>query len=790
MNTTTPLATIVIPVFNDESVIEAAIDSCLGQTLDAIEVIVVDDASTDDTAAVVEEFTKRDARVRLIRQRTNMSAFQARRAGVLAARAEHLMFLDGDDELTDSAAETALSTATASGADLVQFGVDVVRADGTTGGAFEGRLQPRLGSLRGTSVLTGLFPIDSPAQGQLWRYMFRTEIVRDAYALMPDDLVLPRVNDLPIAFLVAALATSLESVPERLYRYHFGRGGSGQKVNDLDTVRFYAGAIGSIDSIASAVAELARRGRDGEVIRAAYASVRLAIIGYTTHYLAEHTVDDLRGAAFEHLAVSAPASEIVHATAKFWPATLDALAAETPRVELEDRSIRNVLLTTNTLRTGGISGVLLAQAHHLARAGFGVTIVAREPGSDASAVPNGVAFAEITGDDVASQLEQWVRICRDHEIDAVIDHHWLYSTKWPSFALASRAEGIPTIGWAHNSAGRSVLLGLERLEFQTRHVGAFAQLVVLSPLDVAFWKLQGMPRVTYLPNPPSPLLMSTPTAGVAKAAPVDRKIELIWWGRLDEDTKRVSELIEVAAQLKALGADFHLRIIGPDWAATSAETLNELARTRGLSDRVDAVGPLHGIDLLAAVDAADVFVNTSVIEGYPLTIPEAQSRGLPVAMYELPWLAVVHDNAGIVSAPQGDAAALARQIVEIASNRDRFAALSRGSIAAARRELDHDFAALYPQLLTGRLPASQSPEPTLDDAQALIDLTIHFAEQNAKTRKPIAQPQKTSTSLTDEENEPSHPVVRVVTPLARTGLRLMPWLRPTARRVKHALLRR
>lgn len=784
-----PLVSIVIPVYNDEDVIESALRSCLAQTLTDIEVIVVDDASTDGTAAVVERYVVKDSRVRLLRQSGNTSAYQARRTGILAARASHVLFVDGDDELVDVAAAVALDKAVKSGADLVQFGIEVVRKDGSSGGAFESRLAPRHDSLTGQQIVRELFPVGQPAQGQLWRYLFRTELLREAYSLMPEDLVLPRVNDLPITFLAVALAERFVSIPDQLYRYHFGRGGSGQKVEDLERARFYAGAINSIGTIAAAVSQIATLRGDSDVIRAAYESARLAIIGYTTHYLAEHTREDVLDDAFEYLYALAPPRDIVNATARFWPRALDTLAAHAPRIELGPRPARSVLLTTNILRTGGVSGVLLAQANALTRAGIQVTIAAREPGSDATVVPSGITFVEITGDDLADQLEQWERVCREHEIDVVVDHHWLYTTRWPAFALAAGAEGTATIGWAHNFAGRSILLGLDTIEFQRRHLHVLAHLVVLSPLDVAFWKLQGMPRVSYMPNPPSPMLLTSSVRSEAKPAPVDRPIELVWWGRLDQPTKRVNDLVEVASHLDRLGVAFHLRIIGPDWDESTAEKLNELARQRSLSDRVEAVGALYGDDLLTAIDSADVFVNTSIIEGYPLTIPEAQSRGLPVAMYELPWLTLARGNHGIVTAPQNDAVELAARIAEIAHDPAKYGSLSRASIAAARRERSHDFSALYASLFAGNLPTEDSAAPTIEDIKLLISLVIHFAEENSAVRTgPVANRAASSTPPARRGEVPLPALVRALGAIARALLTVAPWLKPAAFRIKHALL--
>ncbi|WP_127474094.1 glycosyltransferase [Microbacterium sulfonylureivorans] len=790
-----PLVSIVIPVYNDEEVIAGALDSCLRQTLSAIEVIVVDDASSDGTTEVVQQYAERDPRVRIIRQEQNMSAYQARAVGIRAARSTYLLFLDGDDELADNAAEAALAKAKDANADLVQFGIEVVGRDGSTGGGFELRLQPRNGSLRGVDVLRGLFPIDEPAQGQLWRFLFRTQILVDAYALMPDDLVLPRVNDLPITFLAAALAKSYESLPDRLYRYHFGRGGSGQKVHDLGWAVFYSGAINSIDTIAPAVEVIAERSADPAFVLATYESARLSIVAYTTYYLAEHTSEDLLAETFAHLYTCAPAREIVHATAKFRPGALEKLAAHTSRIDLSERPARSILLTTNILQRGGVTGVLLSQARLLLAAGFRVTIAAREAGSDESLVPRGAAFVQIDDStSLADQLAQWADACRENGVDLVIDHHWLYANRWPAFALAARAEGAATIGWAHNFAGRSVLLGITRLDFQTRNMGALAQLIVLSPTDVAFWKLRGMPRVAYLPNPPSPLLAEASRVTAPRKAPTGRPLELVWWGRLEQRTKRVSELVQVAAELQRLGVDFRLRIIGPDWNETTAAQLNELAERLAVGDRVQAVGPLYGEDLLAAIDSSDIFLNTSIIEGYPLTIPEAQSRGLPVAMYEMPWLALAEGNEGIVTAPQRDAAGLAAEIAAIAADPELYRRLSAASVSAAERELSYDFATLYQQLVSGTLPASHSPEPTIDDAKRLIDLTILFAEESAKARKPPERrgdrhksPRRAAESV---DRSLSSRLVRKATPAARTVIDIAPWLRPAALRLRHALLRR
>ncbi|HNS13774.1 MAG TPA: glycosyltransferase family 2 protein [Syntrophorhabdaceae bacterium] len=96
-----PLVSIVIPTYNYADYLPTAIASCLQQTYRNIEIIVVDDGSTDNTPAVVEGF--RD-RVRSIRQ-ANQGVSSARNRGLEEARGSFITFLDADDSLTTDSIE-------------------------------------------------------------------------------------------------------------------------------------------------------------------------------------------------------------------------------------------------------------------------------------------------------------------------------------------------------------------------------------------------------------------------------------------------------------------------------------------------------------------------------------------------------------------------------------------------------------------------------------------------------------------------------------------------------------
>lgn len=92
-----PAVSVVMPVHNTERFVGEAIESILGQTLQDIELILVDDGSTDRSPAILDEYAARDARICVVRHPTAMGRGAARNTGIDVARAELLAFADADD---------------------------------------------------------------------------------------------------------------------------------------------------------------------------------------------------------------------------------------------------------------------------------------------------------------------------------------------------------------------------------------------------------------------------------------------------------------------------------------------------------------------------------------------------------------------------------------------------------------------------------------------------------------------------------------------------------------------
>jgi succinoglycan biosynthesis protein ExoO len=113
------VATVAIASFNAEAYLEAAVRSALGQSLREIEILIVDDLSTDSSPAIAERLAAEDSRVRFERLPANRGPAGARNCALELARGEWFVILDSDDLFHPERLSRLISRAVADGADLI-----------------------------------------------------------------------------------------------------------------------------------------------------------------------------------------------------------------------------------------------------------------------------------------------------------------------------------------------------------------------------------------------------------------------------------------------------------------------------------------------------------------------------------------------------------------------------------------------------------------------------------------------------------------------------------------------
>ena len=113
-----PKVSVVIPIYNVEIFLSQCIESIIHQTLEEIEIILVDDGSTDNSGKIADEYAKKDIRIKVI-HKANGGLSDARNAGIKAATGDYIGFVDSDDYVSENMFKKMYQKAKKEGTDVV-----------------------------------------------------------------------------------------------------------------------------------------------------------------------------------------------------------------------------------------------------------------------------------------------------------------------------------------------------------------------------------------------------------------------------------------------------------------------------------------------------------------------------------------------------------------------------------------------------------------------------------------------------------------------------------------------
>jgi CDP-glycerol glycerophosphotransferase len=231
----------VVPAYNVEAYLEECLRSLAEQTASDLQVVIVDDGSTDRTGEIAEGFARRDRRFELVRQR-NAGLGAARNAGIAAARGEYLAFVDGDDRLPPRAYELLLHTLDRTGSDFATGAVH--RYDGSRSWPAPFLAKTFWRTRTRTHVTRFRWLIsDRVAWNKLWRRSFW-----DAQGLRFPEGVLH--EDIPVVVPAHFLARAVDVVRRPVYLYRERADGAQsitQRRTDPETLRARVAAIEQVE---------------------------------------------------------------------------------------------------------------------------------------------------------------------------------------------------------------------------------------------------------------------------------------------------------------------------------------------------------------------------------------------------------------------------------------------------------------------------------------------------------------------------------------------------------------
>lgn len=184
------LVSVIIPVYNSEPFLGRCIDSILHQTYTRLEVILVDDGSTDNSGNMCDTYSKLDSRVQVIHTENNGPS-SARNVGLFQAKGAFIFFIDSDDYIEDHALKTLLDEQQRSKADTIIGDFKTIK-DGQTGPGHKGAFPDNRLLSKEEVVEYARCYLRKPNRFTLFAYswgrLFRSSIIKNNHVLFEADL--------------------------------------------------------------------------------------------------------------------------------------------------------------------------------------------------------------------------------------------------------------------------------------------------------------------------------------------------------------------------------------------------------------------------------------------------------------------------------------------------------------------------------------------------------------------------------------------------------------------------
>lgn len=221
-----PAVSVIVPVYNTEVYLEQCFDSLRAQTLKEIEIIVIDDGSTDNSGSICDCYSIKDRRFTVIHKKHEGLA-AARNEGIEKAKADYIMFVDSDDWVEPEFCEEPFCVAEASGAELVLF---QSKKHGNMGKKHVKSFQ-REGIAAKADVLTKLWLLTGESP---WNKMYHRKLF--------DEIRYPvgrLCEDSAVTYRLVYKANTIVLLNKCLYHYHRYRPGSISSNRSVELMQDY-----------------------------------------------------------------------------------------------------------------------------------------------------------------------------------------------------------------------------------------------------------------------------------------------------------------------------------------------------------------------------------------------------------------------------------------------------------------------------------------------------------------------------------------------------------------------
>lgn len=215
---------VIIPIYNVGHYLRETLDSVVNQTYQDIEIICINDGSTDDSGLIIEEYAAKDSRIKIVNQE-NKGLFVARQTGINIASSNYIIFLDGDDWLSIDTCEIINNAAQTSEADIIQFGVTIEggKQKSPIVKGMEEWFNVDIRNIDNASEMMQLCYMERKIPWNIATKAIKTIVAKNAVANQ-EPFRINQMEDFLTCFYLFAYSKNWISIKNRLYHYRYGTG--------------------------------------------------------------------------------------------------------------------------------------------------------------------------------------------------------------------------------------------------------------------------------------------------------------------------------------------------------------------------------------------------------------------------------------------------------------------------------------------------------------------------------------------------------------------------------------
>lgn len=651
-----PKVSVIVPNHNHSLYLPYTINLLLSQSLKEIEIILVDDASTDGSQAILRELAEKDARIKLLELAERGSQHMARKAGVATATGQYIMFMDADDSLTLDACEKAWQMAV-SGFDMVCFNASIMAMPTGMGATERSYLQyinrGMPGKWRGNAIIQCIY-IEERLSDLLWNKIYDADMCKAAFKKMSDGFF-DNGEDIYEALVLAANARNACKITDRLYNYRLQP--HSMKIMDGVVTRKREASV--LWPEICAFLEASGLNDIGPVISKRFLEDAL------TSWLRADNPEDVTGRfnlMASNFGLGETLAQIATSYFKKWGPVAKQFQRYRAPIGASKKLPARIGILYDELRENITSREVLDLCHYLQDCGYETTLFLEKQTDGNLYIPPSIRQVYLPLDwysekHITRHIRSLVSTLQDDSIDTMIlASSWNNALLWQIMAL--KYHGIPAIVYC----GRDFY---EPLVSWNRDYTIEDHANVLACADKVICHTE-YAEIYYRANNIDAECVPPPVEAL-ESSPCEKSISVVIYGPIGFDAVQSHDALHAISEIARRIPKIHALFIGRFQQDSDREYFYKLVKNMELEDNVCVTGWTNTPEKFLA--KAKILLSTAWHEPSPASIYQAQAFGLPCIIYDLP-IGEENDDS-LIRVQHGDYSQAAREAINLLTNEER-----------------------------------------------------------------------------------------------------------------------